>query len=323
VERPQVTVGKLDVSQVFLPAATAATEEKPSLPVGKLDARSFLAAVALSEGTPLDKPAVAVGKLDTRHLFPEAAVGHADERPVVTVGKLDTSNLFAAAVDTTEERPAVTVGKLDTRNLFAPTAFEERPTVNVGKLDTRNLFTRPSASEELRSTVAPLVGKLDTKNVFPICNATEERSPPVVVGKLDARTLFPLTEADTERPRQPHVGKLNVQALFPNSNGGSSSNSSPTEVEAETRLYRPAVQPRRLKVDSIFTAASCSDLSPGSFVLFIIFVIYPRHLLGMEYCVLSSMVFFFFNHAAHCTVLLSRGAYPLILPIKKLAFAGY
>jgi hypothetical protein len=40
------------------------------------------------------------------------------------------------------------------------------------------------------------------------------------------------------------------------------------------------------------------------------------------YCVLSSRGSSFI-YAAYCRVLLSRGAYPFILPAKKLAFAGY
>ncbi len=116
----------------------------------------------------------------------------------------------------------------------------------------------------------------------------EDRSPPVTVGKLDAKSLFPVAEANTavppDRPRQPQVGKLKVQTLFPHnnssnhSNGVSSSNSSPDVVEPEVRLYRPTVQPRKLKLENIFPAASgCGDLSPGGHFSLIYFVVLNPH----------------------------------------------
>ena len=216
--------------------------ERPQIPVGKLDVRQvFLPSAAATE----EKVPILVGKLDTRNLFPAVGVGASspDEKPAVTVGKLDTRNLFPAAEVAEDKRAAVTVGKLDMRNLFVP---------------------QSSPAEDQRPlTVA---GKLDTKNIFPAANRVpEERSPPITVGKLDARSLFPAVGAESsglpaeDRPRQPQVGRLNTHAIF-----NSINSNSPTEAETEARLYRPTVQPRRLKFDNIFTAASGSDFSPES-----------------------------------------------------------
>jgi hypothetical protein len=214
--------------------------ERPQIPVGKLDVKQ----VFQPSAPPEDKVGAVVGKLDTRNLFP-APTGTVDEKPTVTVGKLDARNLFPAATTETADE------------------INNKPAVVVGKLDIKNLFAQPSTEKEERP--APTAGKLNVKNIFPIIAAPEEKSPPITVGKLDAKSLFPGAESGgqqlsgDDRPRPPAVGRLNTTAIF---------NSSPTEVESEHKLYRPTVQPRRLKVDNIFTAASGTDFNPVGIFLF-------------------------------------------------------
>lgn len=129
------------------------------------------------------------------------------------------------------------MGRINPESLYQRSPIEEKPEVRVGKIDTRNLFKESAAEETVPTPVS--VGRLNTRNLFQ--EPAPEEKPRIKVGKIKPKTFLPDRPPSPEDKCEVVVGKIIPGNLFP-----------AAQDQAEIKFYKPAVKPKKMKIDQVF-----------------------------------------------------------------------
>merc|ERR1712106_95555 len=192
---------------------------------------------------------IGVGKIKRDSFLENFVKNEENYKDQIKTGKLNVDDLYLVNKSDETNRPEIRVGKLNTKDIFSNKENEDvdvvKPKMRIGNLDPNHMFDSSNKErendKEMFNSIA--IGKLNTKNLFENSEKDEIEKPSIRVGKLKIKEedLFDNRD-DTDKPTLP-VGKLNTNEIFSNS---------PTEERSEAKFYKPTVQPKKIKVQSLF-----------------------------------------------------------------------